>query len=81
MDTQLADLMVVVARVDANVRACRKDIGRLHSAHYTRLKDHTERIDSLERTRDTQKGAGKILAGLAAIGGTGGLASYLKFWS
>ena len=81
MDTQLADLMVVVARVDANVRACRIDIGRLHSAHYTRLKDHTKRIDSLERTRDIQKGGSKILAGLAAVGGSGGLFSYLKFWS
>ena len=81
MDTQLADLMVVVARVDANVRACRVDIQRLHDAHLKRLNNQNNRIDSLERTRDIQKGASKILAGLAAVGGSGGLFSYFKFWS
>ena len=73
MDTELAELMAAVARVDEGVKGCRKDIQRLH--------DHTKRIDSLERTRDIQKGASKILAGLAAVGSSGGLAGYLKFWS
>ena len=81
MDTELAELMAAVARVDEGVKGCRKDIKRSHDSHAKRLNGQLERIDSLERTRDVQKGAGKILAALAALGGSGGIASYLKFWS
>ena len=81
MDTELAQLMAAVARVDEGVKACRTDIQRSHDSHAKRLNGQMERIDSLERTRDIQKGASKILAGLAALGGSGGLASYFKFWS
>ena len=81
MENQLAEHIAAVARVDESVRGCRKDILDLRAENIVRLDHHGDRIDSLERTRDIQKGASKILAGLAAIGGTGGLASYLKFWS
>jgi len=81
METQLAELMAAVARVDEGVKGCRKDIQRLHDSHVTRLNAHATKIDSLERTRDIQKGASKILAVLAMIGSGGGLATYFKFWS
>ena len=81
MDTDTAQLMAAVARVDESVKGCRRDIQRSHDSHAKRLDSQVKRIDSLERTRDIQKGASKILAGLAAIGSSGGLASYFKFWS
>ncbi len=81
MDTQLAELMAAVARVDEGVKGCRKDIQRLHDSHVKRLDSNGQRIDSLERTRDIQKGASKILAGLATLGSGGGLVTYFKFWS
>ena len=81
MDNEIIRLIAAVARVDEGVKACRRDIQRSHDSHAKRLNGQMERIDSLERTRDIQKGASKILAGLAAVGGSGGLFSYLKFWS
>lgn len=81
MASEISELMVAVARLDEGVLLIRQDISRLHDSHVTRLNAHATKIDSLERTRDVQKGAGKILAGLAALGSSGGIASYLKFWS
>ena len=87
MDTDTAQLMAAVARVEEGVRQCREDIGRLHDhtsdqfGHISdQFKNGASRMDSLERTRDVQKGAGKLFAALAIIGG-GGLTTYLKFWS
>jgi len=81
MDSEIAELMAVVARLDEGVVLIRQDISRLHDSHVKRLDMHTNKIDSLERTRDIQKGASKILGILATIGGGGGIFSYLKFWS
>lgn len=81
IDTQLTELMVAIARVDESVKDCRGDIRDLRAENIVRLDHHGGRIDSLERTRDIQKGASKILAGLAAVGGSGGLFSYFRFWS
>lgn len=81
MDTQLTELMVAIARVDEGVKDCRKDILDLRAETIVRLDRHSARVDSLERTRDIHKGAGKLLAGLAALGTSGAVAAYFKFWS
>ena len=79
MDTDLAELMTAVARVEEGVKGCRSDIQENHAESIKRLDNHGERVTSLERTRAKQVGAGKVVAWLTAP--IAAILGYLKLGS
>lgn len=79
MDTDLAELMTAVARVEEGVKGCRSDIQKSHEVNVKRLDNHGGRVASLERTRAKQVGAGKVFAGLSAA--VAAILGYLKLGS
>ncbi len=70
MDTQLAELMAAVARVEEGVTGCRNDIRENHAVSVKRLDDHAKRVGSLERTRAKLVGATSVIS--VAVGGLAG---------
>jgi len=59
----------LLIRLDERLKAVQKDVRIMNQVHVTRLNDHSDRIQSLERTRSYQKGGAGLLALLAAAGG------------
>ena len=71
MDSDVADIKATVARIETTLE-------ELKEVSVYRLNDHAGRVDSLERTRDRQKGAARVVAVLS--GGLGVALAYFKFW-
>jgi hypothetical protein len=73
MDEHTAQLMAAVARVEEGVKGCSEDIKELKEIV---LENHGDRLDSLEGTRDKQKGIGIVASFLVAI--TAGIVGFFK---
>lgn len=58
-----ATMLASNAAMVAEMKEVRKDLCELKKLTTTRLNAHSERIDSLESTRDKQFGAAKIIGG------------------
>lgn len=79
MDKQVAELMAAVARVEVGVKSINRQLSDLRERSREQLSNHTRRVDSLEETRDRQRGAAKVLAGIVVLASS--LATYFAFWS
>lgn len=76
-NSRVAELMAAVARVEESVGRLDDKIEELKTVSVKRLNNHTIRVDSLEQTRDRQRGAAKLLAGIMVIASS--LVAYLAF--
>lgn len=70
METQLAELMAAMARVEEGVIGCRSDIRKNHDVSVKRLDSHSKRVSSLERSRAKLVGAMSAIS--LAVGGLWG---------
>jgi len=78
MDTRLAELMASVARVEEGVKRIDRQMVDLRAISREQLNNHNIRVDSLERTRDRQRGAAK-LSGVVVVA-CGAILSWLRWW-
>ncbi len=78
MEPHIADMMTALARIDERQGHIIKKIDSLEQVAMKRLNSHARGIDSLEQTRDRQRGAAKLAAALVATAGT--LFAGFKFW-
>lgn len=71
METQISDILASVARIETTLT-------ELKDVSVKRLDAHANKIDSLEQTRDRQRGAAKISAvGLMVLGAAIGVLRWL----
>ena len=78
MDTHTADIMATLARIDERQGHIIEKIDNLELVAMKRLNSHAHDIDSLQRTRDRQRGAAKLAALLVATAGS--VFAGFKFW-
>ena len=78
MDTDVADMMAALARIDERQGHIIKKIDNLEQVAMRRLNSHARDIDSLQQTRDRQRGAAK-LAGVLVVA-LGAVLGWLKWW-
>lgn len=78
MDTHLAELMATVARVEEGIKSIDEKIDGLREVSVKRLNDHASRVDSLEQTRDRQRGAAKLSGVVVLV--FGAVLSWLRWW-
>ena len=76
--TNLTDIVATLARLEERQEHVVEKIDDLATVAVHRLNHHAGRIDSLETTRDRQRGAAKLAAVLAAMAGS--LFASLRFW-
>ena len=79
MDTDVADMMATLARIDERQGYIIGKIDNLEQVAMKRLNSHARDIDSLQQTRDRQRGAAK-LAGVLVVA-LGAVLGWLKWWS
>ena len=79
MDTDLADMMAALARIDERQGHIIEKIDNLEQVAMKRLNSHARDIDSLQQTRDRQRGAAK-LAGVLVVT-LGAVLGWFKWWS
>ena len=78
MDEHLPEIMASLARVEERQGHLIQKIDNLEQVAMKRLNSHARDIDSLETTRDRQRGAAKLGAvGLMALGT---VLAWLRFW-
>ena len=78
MDTHVAEMMVAIAKVEKGITGLHGKLDDLKEVSVKRLNTHASKIDSLERTRDRQWGAGKLSAvGLMILGAVLGFLRWL----
>jgi len=78
MDTHLADMMTTLARIDERQGHIIKKIDNLEKVAMKRLNSHARDIDSLQQTRDRQRGAAKL--GAVLVAAAGAVFAGFKFW-
>ncbi len=79
MDEHTAEMMTALARIDERQGHIITKIDNLEQVAMQRLNSHARDIDSLETTRDRQRGAAKLAAVLVAAAGS--LFAGFKFWN
>ena len=79
MDTDVAEMMTALARIDERQGHIIEKIDNLEQVAMKRLNSHARDIDSLQQTRDRQRGAAK-LAGVLVMA-LGAVLGWLKWWS
>ena len=79
MDTDVAEMMAALARIDERQGHSIGKIDNLEQVAMKRLNSHARDIDSLQQTRDRQRGAAK-LAGVLVVA-LGAVLGWLKWWS
>lgn len=75
--TDHSELMTAIARVEGTCLRIDEHLDRVEEVTVKRLDNHAKRVDSLEGTRDTCKGAMKIIAALVTAAGAA--VAWLKF--
>ena len=75
----IADMMAALARIDERQGHIIEKIDNLEQIAMKRLNSHAHDIDSLQQTRDRQRGAAK-LAGVLVMA-LGAVLGWLKWWS
>lgn len=79
METHVADMMTALARIDERQGHIIRKIDNLEQVAIGRLNSHARDIDSLQQTRDRQRGAAK-LAGVLGVA-LGAVLGWLRWWS
>ncbi len=79
MDTDVAEMMTALARIDERQGHIIEKIDNLKQVAMKHLNSHARDIDSLQQTRDRQRGAAK-LAGVLVMA-LGAVLGWLKWWS
>ena len=79
MDEHTADMMAALARIDERQGHIIEKIDNLEQVAMKRLNSHARDIDSLQQTRDRQRGAAK-LAGVLVVA-LGAVLGWLRWWS
>ena len=79
MEAHVADMMAALARIDERQGHIIEKIDNLEQVAMKRLNSHALDIDSLQQTRDRQRGAAKLAAVLVAAAGS--VFASFKFWS
>ena len=78
IDEHVAEIMSTLARVDERQGHIMTKIDRLENVAMKRLNSHARDIDSLQQTRDRQRGAAKLGGGLITTAAA--LFAGFKFW-
>lgn len=78
MDTQLVDMMAALARIDERQGHIIRKIDNLERVAMGRLNSHARDIDSLQQTRDRQRGAAKLAGVLVVV--LGAVLGWLRWW-
>ena len=74
-----AEMMAAIAKVEEGIMGLHTKVDDLKDVSVKRLNAHADKIDSLERTRDRQWGAGKLSAvGLMILGAVLGFLRWLR---
>lgn len=72
------ELIAAVARVEEGVKRIDEKIDGLREVSVKRLNSHALRVDSLEQTRDRQRGAAKLSGVIVLV--FGAALSWLRWW-
>lgn len=75
--SELTDIAVATARIDANVENLVKSVDTLKKDTTVRLNDHADRVKSLELSRSRFKGGGAVLSFLVVA--VGAVSTYFRF--
>ena len=78
MEPHVVEMMTALARIDERQGHIIKKIDNLEQVAMKRLNSHARDIDSLQQTRDRQRGAAKLAGVLVAAAGS--LFAGFKFW-